>query len=86
MAQQSVAQPMASSRKVPQWMFLGHLFNNIIFSDSAAMSASGSSVKVSALRRGLLIAASVACLVLSGIFLFSFLENRMLETDALTAA
>ena len=30
-AQQSVAQPMAASRRVPQWMFLGHLFNNIIF-------------------------------------------------------
>ena len=86
MAQQAVAQPAAASRKVPQWMFLSHLFNNIIFSDAAAMSASGSSVKVSALRRGLLIAASVICLIFSGIFLWSYLGNRSLENEALTAA
>jgi type VI secretion system protein ImpL len=85
-AQQAVAQPMAASRKVPQWMFLGNLFNGIILGDSAAMSASGSSVKVSALRRGLLIAAAATCLVLSGIFLWSFLGNRALENQALTAA
>lgn len=85
-SQQSVAQPIAASRRVPQWMFLGHLFNNIIFGDTAAMSASKSSVKVSARRRGLLIAASVVCLVLSGIFLVSFLGNHAIETKALDAA
>jgi type VI secretion system protein ImpL len=85
-AQQSVAQPAAASRRVPQWVFLGHLFNSIILGDTAAMSTSGSSVKVSALRRGLLIAASVVCLILTGFFLVSYLGNHRLEQDALTAA
>ena len=85
-AQQSVAQPAAASRRVPQWVFLGHLFNNVIFNDSAAMATSGSSVKVSALRRALLIAGSVVCLALIGLFLASYLGNRTLEQDALTAA
>ncbi|HEY3836685.1 MAG TPA: ImcF-related family protein [Bryobacteraceae bacterium] len=85
-AQQSVAQPAAATRKVPQWMFLGHLFNNIILSDTAAMSASGSSVKVSALRRGLLIAATVICLILTGLFTWSYFGNHALEKEAQTAA
>ncbi len=85
-AQQSVAQPVAASRRVPQWMFLGHLFNSIILSDSAAMSTSGSSVKVSALRRGLLIAASAASLILLTFFTVSYVNNHSLEANALTAA
>jgi type VI secretion system protein ImpL len=85
-AQQGVAQAAPASRKVPQWMFLGHLFNNIILSDTAAMAASGSSVKVSALRRGLLIAASAICLLLIGLFTWSYVGNHSLEKEALTAA
>ncbi len=85
-AQQSVAQPAAATRKVPQWMFLGRLFNDVILRDTTAMSASGASTKVSALRRGLLIAASALSLILAIFFLVSYIKNHSLETDALTAA
>lgn len=85
-AQQAVAQASAATRKVPQWMFLGHLFNDVIMKDASAMAASGASTKVSALRRGLLIAASSLCFILGLIFLWSYLGNRSLEQNAITAA
>src|SRR5579863_51847 len=84
--QQSVAQPSTDGRKVPQWLFLGHLFTDVILRDSAAMSASGSSIKTSALRRALLAAAAVVCLIFGAIFLTSFLKNRALENEAIQAA
>ena len=33
------------ARKVPQWVFLSHLFNDVILRDYAALGASGSSTK-----------------------------------------
>ncbi|MEQ1354758.1 MAG: type VI secretion system protein, partial [Candidatus Acidiferrum sp.] len=59
--QAEAARPAAvlqrESRRVPQWVFLKHLFTNVLLADGAALGASGSSTKVSALRRGLLAAA-----------------------------
>ena len=84
-AQQAVA-GQASSRKVPQWMFLGHLFNDIILRDNTAMSASGASVKTSMARRVLLACLAGICLLYSVALLVSYFGNRSLETQALTAA
>ncbi len=86
MARQSVAQPATGGRKVPQWMFLGHLFNDVILRDTTAMGASGSSVKSSLARRILMASAAALCLLLCILFLVSFLKNRALENEALTAA
>jgi type VI secretion system protein ImpL len=73
-------------RKVPQWVFLGHLFSDIILRDEAALGASGSSTKTSMLRRVLLVSAAALCLVFAIGFTVSFFGNRALENQVLDAA
>jgi type VI secretion system protein ImpL len=89
-AQAAPAPPAApqvgATRKVPQWLFLSHLFNDVLLADSAAMGASGSSVKTGSARRALFLAAAVLCLLLSIAFTVSFFRNRGLETQARDAA
>lgn len=80
------AAPAAGTRKVPQWLFLPHLFNDVILRDDAAMGASGTSTKTSRMRRILFATATGLCLVLAILFLVSYLGNRSLESDALQAA
>ncbi len=85
---QAVAQPEqgGGARRVPQWLFLTRLFGEIVLQDRVAMGASGSSAKVSGARRFALGAAALVFLFLSGMFLWSWLNNRALENDAVTAA
>jgi len=71
---------MTISRKVPQWLFLTHLFNDVLLADRAAMGASGASTKADTLRRTLLIAAAALCLILGACFTLSFFQNRGLES------
>lgn len=85
-AQQAVAQPGGSARKVPQWLFLGHLFHSVILADAAARAASGSSVKTSLAKRILLASSAGLCLLYSILLIISFFGNRSLENNALTAA
>ena len=85
-AQAAMAQQAPGARKVPQWLFLGHLFNDVILRDGAAMAASVSSVKVSAARRALLIATGAVCLLIATFFTVSFIRNQSLEDEAITAA
>ena len=86
LARQSVAQSQPSARKVPQWVFLTHLFHGLIMQDSAAMGASGASVKTSLLRRVLFAAATGLFLLISALFTISYFGNNALETEALNAA
>ncbi|MGA2599781.1 MAG: ImcF-related family protein, partial [Bryobacteraceae bacterium] len=86
---QGIAQAQPSgggTRRVPQWMFLSHLFNDVMLQDHAAMAASGSSVKVSGMRRLLLGLGSLLFLLLSGMFLWAWLNNRSLEKETIAAA
>ncbi|HWB83596.1 MAG TPA: ImcF-related family protein [Bryobacteraceae bacterium] len=80
------APQVIGTRKVPQWMFLSHLFNDVLLADRAAMSASGSSIKTSFARRLLLASAAVICLLLCLAFTISFFRNRSLEASARDAA
>ncbi len=80
-------QAVMGTRKVPQWVFLGHLFNDILLADRVGMGASGSSAKTDVLRRVLLSSFAVLCLLFCCIFAFSYFQNRALENqikDALT--
>ena len=77
---------VAGTRKVPQWLFLSHLFSDILLSDRAAMGASGASVRTSFARRALFLAAAALCLALSIAFTVSFFKNRGLEARVRTAA
>src|SRR5260370_34085315 len=67
-------------------MFLSHLYADVILQDRAAMAASGSSVKVSGMRRLALALGSLLFLFLTGMFLWSYLNNRSLEKEAIAAA
>src|SRR5664280_2005742 len=80
------APQVGATRKVPQWLFLSHLFNDVLLADSAAMGASGASVKTGSARKALFLAAAVLCLLLCIAFTVSFFNNRQLETQARDAA
>ncbi len=82
----SAPSPQASgSRKVPQWVFLSQLFNDIIVKDRVALAASSFSSRVSLLRRIALTAISLVALVCAIGFLVSFVGNRQLESDVRAA-
>lgn len=88
MAQQgpSFTPQVGATRKVPQWTFLGRLFNDVILADHEAQVASSSSTKTSMAQRILLgVAAALSLLALVG-FTVSYFGNRTLENDALDAA
>lgn len=77
---------IVGKKKVPQWLFLGHLFNDILLGDKKAMGASGASVKGKTLQRFLLFAAALACLFYSVALMVSFSRNRSLESKVEQAA
>ncbi|MFN3322439.1 MAG: ImcF-related family protein [Bryobacteraceae bacterium] len=79
-------QPVVGTKKVPQWVFITRLFNDLILQDRAALGASGASTRTSALQRGLLAAAAVLFLVFATGATVSFIGNRALENDAISAA
>ncbi len=80
-AEDPLADPMVSgrTRRVPQWLFLGHLFSDVLLRDRAAMGASGQSVRAEMMRR--VLAGCVACLcIMWALFLtISYFGNRQLE-------
>ncbi|MDQ6663196.1 MAG: hypothetical protein M3Z23_02250 [Acidobacteriota bacterium] len=75
-----------ASRKIPQWVFLNHLFGDVLLQDRAALGASGASVKTNLLRRAVLGAAALLCLFAGIGFLTSFLRNRSLVAQVRGAA
>ncbi len=78
--------PSASARKTPQWAFVTHLFSDVLLKDRIAMGVSGSSTKVSAMRRALLAATSMLLLVLIGLMARSYFANRGLQRTVAEAA
>jgi type VI secretion system protein ImpL len=80
------AQSAAGARRVPQWVFLNHLFTDVLLADRDALAISGSSSRTSMGRRILLVCASALCVLLSLALLVSFFRNNSLEGDVLRAA
>ena len=80
------AAPAGVPRKVPQWLFLSHFFNDIVLADRTAMGASGASTKTGFLQRLLLMGAALLCLILIAGFTVSFFRNRALAGNAVEAA
>ena len=70
------AEPTGRTRRVPQWLFLGHLFSDVILRDRAALGASGHSLRTELFRRAMAIAGAVFCLMLSNGLTVSFFRNR----------
>jgi type VI secretion system protein ImpL len=79
-------QRIVGTRKVPQWVFLGHFFNDLLLADTAARGASASSIRASMPRRILLATAAALCLFYTTALTVSFVRNRGLERDVRTAA
>lgn len=67
-------------RRVPQWVFLTSLFNDILVKDRVALAASGSSSHVNLLRRIALGCAVFLALVFLIGFTVSFFQNHALES------
>lgn len=86
MQKQAQAKQQNAGRRVPQWMFLGHLFNGVLLRDTSALGASGSSTKTSFLQRLLLGGAAALFLLFSIGLLVSFFQNKGLQSTAITAA
>lgn len=82
----SLTPQVGATRKVPQWTFLGRLFNDIVLADQEAQTASASSTKTSMVQRILLGTAAVLALLALAGFTVSYFGNRTLENDALEAA
>ncbi len=90
MAAQAARAPVVAeggeSRRVPQWTFLPHLFNDVLLRDSSALNESASSSKTSLWRR-VLLATSIGLLLIVMIgFIVSFVENKDLESQVVSAA
>ncbi len=85
-AQQPAASEGGESRRIPQWVFLPHLFNDVLLKDTSALDASVSSTKTSLWRR-ILLATSIAILLIFIVgFIVSYARNRSLENQIMSAA
>lgn len=74
------------TRKVPQWVFLPHLFSKILLADKSALETSRASTRTSFLKRALLATASAVILLLLVLATISFFKNRALEKRVAAAA
>jgi type VI secretion system protein ImpL len=79
-------QRIVGQRKVPQWLFLSHFYNDLLLADTAAKGASASSIRASMPRRILLLTASVLCLMYSLALVISFGKNKALANDVKQAS
>ncbi len=85
--QQAAQLPRATgSRRVPQWVFLSHFWNDVVLGDRAATAMSTASVKTSAMKRALFATAAGLCLLYAFVLTVSFFRNRALESRVLEAA
>ncbi len=73
------------TRKVPQWLFLSHLFNDVLFADTVVAGSGGAGARAGFLRRVLLGAAACLALFYAIALIVSYSGNRGLENNALTA-
>lgn len=78
-------QPEIIQRRIPQWVFLNHLFTDVLLADHTALAASGASSRTRFARRIGLAVAAAACLLLSVGLAVSYFNNRALEDRVLTA-
>ena len=85
-AQQPAPSEAGESRRIPQWVFLPHLFNDVLLKDTSALNASASSTKTSLWRRILLASAMAIALILIIGFIVSYARNRSLENEVTNAA
>ncbi|MGH9584732.1 MAG: ImcF-related family protein, partial [Bryobacteraceae bacterium] len=76
----------AGSRKLPQWVFLGHFFTDAILADRPATAVTQRNVKINVVRRILLGAAAAFAIFMAVWWAVSFSNNRALIANAAEAA
>jgi type VI secretion system protein ImpL len=81
-----VAPPEVRRRRVPQWVFIGKLFSEILLGDKAAQGTGAASVQARVLRRGLVGLAAGMLLIWSAGMTVSYFNNSDLEEEVLEAA
>jgi type VI secretion system protein ImpL len=79
-AEAAVPQVSRGPRRMPQWVFLTSLFNDVLAKDRVALAASASSSKVNLLRRFALAMAIFLLAIGLTAFAISFFRNHALET------
>ncbi|HUB32261.1 MAG TPA: type VI secretion protein IcmF/TssM N-terminal domain-containing protein, partial [Bryobacteraceae bacterium] len=79
-------QRVVGTRKVPQWLFLGHFFSDLLLADPVAKSAAGGSARASMPRCVLLGAAAALCLFYSIALAISYGNNRALANRVISAS
>ncbi|MDH5282802.1 MAG: hypothetical protein OEW80_02855 [Gemmatimonadota bacterium] len=83
----AVAAPAPTTgRRVPEWVFLGRVFRDVVLQDRAPAAVAKRGSGVGLVRRGLLAAAATVSLVLALGFATSFVTNRRLARDVRAAA
>jgi type VI secretion system protein ImpL len=78
--QQAPVAVRSGPRRMPQWVFLSGLFNDVLVKDRVALAASASSSRANVLRRVALATAVLAGIVCLTGFSVSFFRNRSLES------
>ena len=68
-------------RRVPQWVFVHRLFNEVILADQMAFRASSMSVGTNMGRRMVFGAAAALALIIATLFTVSFFKNRALQSE-----
>jgi len=79
-------QRRGGTRKVPQWVFLPHLFSQILLADKSALETSRASTRTSYLKRALLATGCSIIFLLLLLATLSFFKNRALEGRVAAAA
>jgi type VI secretion system protein ImpL len=75
------AAPQLVTRRVPQWLFLSHLFHHVLLKDRNALGASGASTRTSFMRRALFATAAASCLIWAIALTISFFGNQALKSQ-----
>ncbi|MGD0909892.1 MAG: ImcF-related family protein [Candidatus Acidiferrales bacterium] len=83
--QTSTQMPSGEGRKVSQWVFLSHIFSQILLQDRGALGASSVSTRMNYWRRALLATAAIVCFIWILGSIVSYLSNRALESDFIQA-
>lgn len=77
---------VVQARKIPEWSFVSRLFTEVILRDESALKIGQQSRVRSRAAAALMFAVAACLLFVAGLLAFSYLQNRKLQKDVLSAA
>lgn len=78
--------PAVQTRKIPEWSFVSRLFTEVVLGDESALKIGQQSRVRSRAGAVLMFAVAAVLLFVAGLFGFTYLQNRSLQNEVLTAA